>query len=250
MAVTAYAALLSLIHVRDHVQVYHSLHMVFSVDQQSQLQTLYEKVGLLLDFLEQEYSPCDIGTETLEDRITNAAYTAEDIIETYIVNHVERNCDGSVCFSDDLQGVIESFASFEREVAGVKEKGRSLKVLVPEILHQISSVGLDDTIVKFEHEFEFIKGRVINASESNLQIVPITGMGGIGKSTLAKKVFDHKSTKQCFDVCGWVTVSQDYDVKEMLLGLLDQVGGSRDKSLEVHQLGEKIHKELMGRRIV
>ncbi|KAF3676529.1 hypothetical protein FXO38_04244 [Capsicum annuum] len=45
-------------------------------------------------------------------------------------------------------------------------------------------------------------------------------MGGIGKTTLTKEVYNHGSILCRFDVHAWATVSQQHNRKEAMLGLL------------------------------
>ncbi|MCI31995.1 NBS-containing resistance-like protein, partial [Trifolium medium] len=46
-------------------------------------------------------------------------------------------------------------------------------------------------------------------------VVSVVGMGGLGKTTLAKKVFDDKDIIGNFDCRVWITVSQSYNVEEL-----------------------------------
>ncbi|XP_030964733.1 disease resistance protein RPM1-like [Quercus lobata] len=41
-------------------------------------------------------------------------------------------------------------------------------------------------------------------------------MGVLGKTTLARKVFDNHGTKEHFHCCIWVTVSESYNMEELL----------------------------------
>ncbi|PHT73455.1 hypothetical protein T459_24240 [Capsicum annuum] len=52
------------------------------------------------------------------------------------------------------------------------------------------------------------------------KVIPIVGIGGIGKTTLVKEVYNHKSILCRFEIHAWATVSQQHNRKEILLGLL------------------------------
>ncbi|WMV25723.1 hypothetical protein MTR67_019108 [Solanum verrucosum] len=45
-------------------------------------------------------------------------------------------------------------------------------------------------------------------------------MGGIGKTVVAKEVYNDVSIHSHYDVRAWATVSQQHNVKEILLSLL------------------------------
>ncbi|XP_042005671.1 putative late blight resistance protein homolog R1B-16 [Salvia splendens] len=110
----------------------------------------------------------------------------------------------------------------------------------------------DHDVVGFDEDILQMMDRIIDDS-SYLQILPIFGMGGIGKSTLAKAIYDHPLVKQHFDIRGWVTISQDYSMPNILSQLLASLKGKvypvgRDsfKVAEAEKL--EIYKILSGRR--
>ncbi|WMV14195.1 hypothetical protein MTR67_007580, partial [Solanum verrucosum] len=80
------------------------------------------------------------------------------------------------------------------------------------------------------------------------KVIPIIGMGGIGKTTLAMEVYNDAHVRSHFDVCAWATLSQQHNVKEILLGLLRSTkGGTFDMNDEA-ELADMLHKGLYGKR--
>ncbi|PNY11253.1 NBS-containing resistance-like protein [Trifolium pratense] len=55
-----------------------------------------------------------------------------------------------------------------------------------------------------------VKGR------AELTVVSVVAMGGKGKTTLAKKVFDNNKVVERFEYRVWITVSQPYSVEGLL----------------------------------
>lgn len=56
--------------------------------------------------------------------------------------------------------------------------------------------------------------------EQNLTAVSVVGMGGIGKTTLVKKVYDSQAVKYYFDHHACITVSQSFTAAELLRATL------------------------------
>ncbi|KAM3357595.1 hypothetical protein P3S68_020526 [Capsicum galapagoense] len=98
-------------------------------------------------------------------------------------------------------------------------------------------VGLDDDVLE-------IKTRFCSFS-FKLEIVSLVGMGGIGKSTLARMVYDDPFIKYHFSIRAWVTV-KDRQEKGLFLDLLDGILEFTDKIHEKHseQLAEMLYRKL------
>ncbi|KAF7073283.1 hypothetical protein CFC21_078301 [Triticum aestivum] len=60
---------------------------------------------------------------------------------------------------------------------------------------------------------------------TNIMVVAIVGVGGIGKTTLAQKIFNDKTIKAEFDKTIWLSINQDFDKVELLRTIITLAGG-------------------------
>ncbi|KAL7171023.1 hypothetical protein ACSBR2_035812 [Camellia fascicularis] len=59
--------------------------------------------------------------------------------------------------------------------------------------------------------------------DSPLKVISVFGMGGLGKTTLVKKVYEDTEVKRHFQNHAWITVSQPFNIKEILKDLIQQL---------------------------
>ncbi|XP_058204017.1 disease resistance protein RPM1-like [Rhododendron vialii] len=56
--------------------------------------------------------------------------------------------------------------------------------------------------------------------DPQLKVLSIAGMGGLGKTTLTKKVYDDATVKRHFQNHAWITVSESFKVEELLKDMI------------------------------
>ncbi|KAF2310194.1 hypothetical protein GH714_007151 [Hevea brasiliensis] len=66
--------------------------------------------------------------------------------------------------------------------------------------------------------------------EERMRVVSIVGMGGLGKMTLARKVYNVTKVNQHFNCYSWIFISQQFSIKDVLVGILINVASSEGKS--------------------
>ncbi|XP_058204529.1 putative disease resistance protein RGA4 isoform X1 [Rhododendron vialii] len=83
-----------------------------------------------------------------------------------------------------------------------------------------------------------IKLLLSSSDDNNFHIIPIVGMGGLGKTTLAQLVYNDDRIQNHFSTKMWVCVSDDFDMKRILIKLLEVVGdnGCNNEGIEHLQI--------------
>lgn len=82
----------------------------------------------------------------------------------------------------------------------------------------------NDDFIRLDNDVEMLVSHLMNENDDhsyNLhKIVSIFGMGGLGKTTLARKVYNHPRIQGYFENRVWVCISQYWKKREILEGIL------------------------------
>ncbi|KAJ1376881.1 Virus X resistance protein-like, coiled-coil domain [Sesbania bispinosa] len=71
--------------------------------------------------------------------------------------------------------------------------------------------------------------------DTSLCVVPIVGIGGLGKTTLAKLVFNDKRMDELFQLKMWVCVSDDFDIRQIVIKIINSASTSTSTPAHAHQ---------------
>ncbi|BAT85277.1 hypothetical protein VIGAN_04280500 [Vigna angularis var. angularis] len=96
-----------------------------------------------------------------------------------------------------------------------------------------------------------------NDDDTSLSVIPIVGIGGLGKTTLAKFVFNDNRIQECFPLKMWVCVSDDFDIKQLIIKIINS-GNDEDvpphqqnlNMLDMEQLQKQLKRKLSGQKFL
>ncbi|XP_010100144.2 putative disease resistance protein At3g14460 [Morus notabilis] len=101
-----------------------------------------------------------------------------------------------------------------------------------------------------DHIINLLLSNDEGGSSSKIGVIPIVGMGGIGKTTLAQLVYNDKKVVECFDFMAWVCVSEQFGVFSITKTLLQSSSSFEDKVTDLNLLQVKLKEKLTGKKFL
>ncbi|CAL5427992.1 unnamed protein product [Camellia sinensis] len=209
-----------------------------------QVVCLHDELSLLKAFLKdstEKHSEYEI-VKRLVRQIRDLVYATEDAIDTF-VSHAAMQRSGrtfskvihGIDYPTNLRNVAEGFQNIRQKVDdiykkptfvfGVAQRGEPSNRGLPA---KKAPVVEEENVVGFDTEAKTLVDR-LNGGKEELVVVSVIGMGGLGKTTLAKKVFTDPAIEFEFYIRAWIYISQEYNRKEVFLGILGSLDQLTDE---------------------
>lgn len=237
-----------------------------------QICCLQEKVCFLMEVSVDSFFIRTLDGWNLKRQIIGVAHQAEDIVSVHLSK--ESRDDLGVEFEQQLQGILEQFDSILKSTMELLDINYFCPKSLPnsttedldrtsELMDQLEqqemfdvtedSLGFDwnheSSVVGFHEDFLQIKDWLLG-SAYHLEVMTIVGMTGTGKTTLARKLFEHPAIDHIFKIHAWVSLSRTNNAKNMIKGILDSLRPIEDEldDKSIVQLTDILYTSLKGKR--
>ncbi|CAJ2673553.1 unnamed protein product [Trifolium pratense] len=114
---------------------------------------------------------------------------------------------------------------------------------------------IESDVIGREHDKQIIIDLLLqDGDDKSLSVIPIVGMGGMGKTTLAKSVFNDERLGEAFQKKMWVCVSHDFELKHLLVKILSSASDSSPseniQNFDTEQLQNHLRNTLVDQKFL
>ncbi|KAK3440990.1 hypothetical protein EUGRSUZ_B01256, partial [Eucalyptus grandis] len=191
-------------------------------------------------------------------QLKDAFYEAQDVLEEFNIRAMRRELRGH----NEMMKAVRTLVSCSKQLAFKKKMIDKVRVVrvrieafkannIPTLKeHPKKELGNSEETHSFIRK-EDIKGREDDKErvmkflqdsnmEENVSILPIVGIGGLGKTALAKYVYGDSK----FDLKMWVCVSTNFDVKKIVKKILACANEKEPTKDTMELLQRKLRKKI------
>ncbi|KAG4201721.1 hypothetical protein ERO13_A05G296201v2, partial [Gossypium hirsutum] len=154
--------------------------------------------------------------------------------------------DGMQSKLEEILGTLDNLLN-QKQILGLKESYEGEKAF--QITPATSLVDESDVYGRDDEKEEILKLLdPQNLSENQIAVIPIVGMGGLGKTTLAQLIYNDPITDKWFDRKAWVCISEEFDAFKVAKTILEEIKCSCDGNQNLNQLQLKLKEQLSGKK--
>ncbi|KAL2924681.1 putative disease resistance protein RGA3, partial [Bienertia sinuspersici] len=246
----------------------------------SQLQKLRNTMSIIKDVLvsverhERLQLPISVSPTTL-DNLKEAVYDADDLFdEVTTVSHLKKLVPGNKLSKEvrlffsrsnqihytfsksreirNIRNILDDIANNHLEFGAMYQTPSNVEVTDIKLSREAHSfLCEEDPIIGRDGDKSIVINMLLHTVEENVSVVSIVGIGGLGKTALAKLVYNDDTVVDKFTLHMWVCVSDDINLNviELVRNILVAANETNDYSgLNFEQLQHRFRQELNGKK--
>uniref|UniRef100_A0A0D9W1D7 NB-ARC domain-containing protein n=1 Tax=Leersia perrieri TaxID=77586 RepID=A0A0D9W1D7_9ORYZ len=223
MATMVVGPLLSMVKEKASSYILEQYKVMEGMEEQHEI--LKRKLPAILDVIadaEEQAAKHREGVKAWLEALRKVAYQANDVFDEFKYEALRRKAKAKGHY---------------KKLATMKWRKTDSK---------ISDLSLD--IAKrsrVEDKQKIVNTLLAQASNGDLTVLPIVGMGGMGKTTLAQLVYNDPEIQKHFQVLLWVCVSDNFDVNLLAKSIVQAAPEEKNDNISTKKLPQDELKEVV-----
>ncbi|KAI3697354.1 hypothetical protein L6452_30315 [Arctium lappa] len=215
------------------------------------LQDLAYEIDDLLDDLATEAMHRELNRESYASTYTNKVLK---LIPTCCTNFTPRNFMYGRKMSFKLEEITIKLHNLAEQKNTLRLNANVNVERSNRIRSRLEETSLVDEskIIGREGDKEELLRKLLRneACNQDVSIVSIVGLGGIGKTTLAKVLYNEEKVKDHFELRAWVCVSEEFDVFNISKAIFQAVNGTNQDFANLDLLHVALKEKLSKKRFL
>ncbi|KAL3512590.1 hypothetical protein ACH5RR_025307 [Cinchona calisaya] len=200
--------------------------------------------------------------------IRNLTYRAEDIVEAFAVEVASKRRGRGLkkvltrlacifCESRSLHNLGLEIAKVRTDITNLTTSnsgqfegessagGATVTNENHKWARQTYAHEVEEYFVGMEEDMRKLVSLIIDDDHKHHPIISVWGMGGLGKTTIVRKLYKHRDVQRCFQRFAWVCITQQAQVRGILQDILLQLFPEKKKEikdLEDRELVQQLYR--------
>nr|UBY07002.1 NBS-LRR disease resistance protein [Dasypyrum villosum] len=238
---------------------------------EEQRETLKRKLLAILDVIQdaEEKGASRPGVSAWLEALKRASYEANDVFDEFKYEALRRDAKKKGHYKKLGFEIVSLFPAHNPIVFRYRMGKKLCKIVhkIENLVREMNDFGFNQTqqappskqwrntdSIIIDSEKDIVsrsrneeKNKIVDilidqAGDRDLIVLPIVGMGGLGKTTFAQLVYNDPAIKEYFQLQRWCCVSDDFDVVKIANNICQANDIHREKALQ------NLQKEVSGKR--
>ncbi|ESR34621.1 hypothetical protein CICLE_v10006818mg, partial [Citrus x clementina] len=168
------------------------------------------------------------------EKLKDACYDAEDLLDDFEVQALRRMGHQIKKIRERFNEIANMMHKFNLTLGLDDRKGQAVQKREP----SHSFVRPSDIIGRDEDREKIIEllMQTSDGESEKVSVIPIVGIGGLGKTALAKLVYNDQRVEEHFELKIWICVSEDFGERQIMTKIIKSITGQNQGDLETEQL--------------